>query len=230
MFLWYYQTWIVHRLNQHLRVTMIEAAAHLSLRYHNQSQTGDVIYRVYQDSAVITSIIESVILDPLLVAGMWVVATVTIFLFSPPLAVACLIAAVPVMWLVAWYTPRFQRQSRRTREATSRFTSRIQDSFAAIRMIKADPHQEKTHCFTYPLVMTIRSLSQQKGTTGKCSIQTARSMAAVTLATLAFGKLKSALMGPFCGSICRHWLFCSWCQRPADEFPWITLSSGCDLH
>lgn len=35
-----YKTWILQRINQNLRVTMIERAEHLSLRYHVQARAG----------------------------------------------------------------------------------------------------------------------------------------------------------------------------------------------
>ena len=41
----YYRTWILQRVNQYLRVTMVERAEHLSLRYHSHARTGDAIYR-----------------------------------------------------------------------------------------------------------------------------------------------------------------------------------------
>ena len=60
----YYRTWILQRVNQFLRVTMIENAEHLSLRYHNHAKTGDAIYRVYQDSAMITNLLDYLALVP----------------------------------------------------------------------------------------------------------------------------------------------------------------------
>jgi ATP-binding cassette subfamily B protein len=135
---WYYQIWIAQRINQHLRVTMIESAEHLSLRYHSQARTGDTIYRVYQDSAMVTAVIENWILDPVSMAGTWTLAIVAVFLFSPLLGLACLLASVPLIWLMVWYTPRFQRASRAARETSSNLTSRIQEVFAAIRMLKAN--------------------------------------------------------------------------------------------
>ena len=61
----YWETWIGQAINQHLRVKMIENAEHLSLRYQSHARTGDAIYRVFQDSRMISNIIASIILDPL---------------------------------------------------------------------------------------------------------------------------------------------------------------------
>ena len=58
VFVKYYMTWIFQRINQHLRLAMLERAEHLSLKYHSDSRTGDAIYRVYQDSATITNVAQ----------------------------------------------------------------------------------------------------------------------------------------------------------------------------
>ena len=137
-FLHYYYTWIIQRINQRLRVTMVEKAEHLSLRYHSHARTGDAIYRVYQDSATITSIIDTAILDPINMIWKLALAFFILWLFNPVLGLICILATVPIVVAVAWYTPRLQRLARLAREANSNLTSRIQEAFAAIRVIKAN--------------------------------------------------------------------------------------------
>ena len=137
-FLHYYYTWIIQRINQRLRVTMVEKAEHLSLRYHSHARTGDAIYRVYQDSATITAIIDTAILDPINMIWKLALAFFILWLFNPVLGLICILATVPMVVAVAWYTPRLQRLARLAREANSNLTSRIQEAFAAIRVIKAN--------------------------------------------------------------------------------------------
>ena len=137
-FLHYYYTWIIQRINQRLRVTMVEKAEHLSLRYHSHARTGDAIYRVYQDSATITAIIDTAILDPINMIWKLALAFFILWLFNPVLGLICILATVPIVLVVAAYTPRLQRLARFAREANSNLTSRIQEAFAAIRVIKAN--------------------------------------------------------------------------------------------
>ena len=137
-FLHYYYTWIIQRINQRLRVTMVEKAEHLSLRYHSHARTGDAIYRVYQDSATITAIIDTAILDPINMIWKLALAFFILWLFNPVLGLICILATVPIVVVVALYTPRLQRLARLAREANSNLTSRIQEAFAAIRVIKAN--------------------------------------------------------------------------------------------
>ena len=133
----YYGTWILQRVNQFLRVTMVERAEHLSLRYHSHAQTGDAIYRVFQDSAMITSVIERVLIEPVVAIGQMLLSFAVICLFSPLLGALYLAGVAPIVWLIAWFTPRLQVRSRLARATNGALVSRIQESFALIRVVKA---------------------------------------------------------------------------------------------
>ena len=134
----YYQVWILQRINQALRVAMIEKAEHLSLRYHSHAQTGDAIYRVYQDSAMITSVVSGVILFPIEAIGYLVFGLVMITIFSPAIGLLLVAGFIPGVWYIARYTPQLQRRSLAARQTNARLTSRIQEAFASIRVVKAN--------------------------------------------------------------------------------------------
>ena len=134
----YYRTWILQRINQYLRVTMIERAEHLSLRYHAHAQTGDAIYRVYQDSAMITNIVEKVLLQPIVATFTASFSFIVLVSFSWVLGAMFLLGVVPILLIVAWFTPRLQIRSRHARESNSQLISRIQEAFQAIRVVKAN--------------------------------------------------------------------------------------------
>jgi len=134
----YYRTWILQRINQYLRVTMIERAENLSLRYHSHARTGDAIYRVYQDSATITNVVERALMEPIVAFGQILFSLAVIWIFSPYLGVLFLAGMLPILWLVAWYTPRIQFRAERARRTNSNLTSRIQEAFAAIRIVKSN--------------------------------------------------------------------------------------------
>ena len=107
----YWETWIGQAINQHLRVKMIENAEHLSLRYQSHARTGDAIYRVFQDSRMISNIIASIILDPLEQGAGLLGAFVIIWFFSPVLGTIFTLAFIPIFLVVVWWTPRIQRLS-----------------------------------------------------------------------------------------------------------------------
>ena len=49
----YYNMWIMQRINQDLRVALLQRWHQLSLSYHSDHRTGDSIYRIYQDLSLI---------------------------------------------------------------------------------------------------------------------------------------------------------------------------------
>ncbi|MCY3840888.1 MAG: ABC transporter ATP-binding protein, partial [Gammaproteobacteria bacterium] len=91
-----------------------------------------------QDSATVTAIIDTAILDPINMIWKLALAFFILWLFNPVLGLICILATVPIVLVVAWYTPRLQRLARLAREANSHLTSGIQEAFAAIRVIKAN--------------------------------------------------------------------------------------------
>lgn len=135
---WYYMVWIFQMINQNLRVAMLERAENLSLRFHDQARTGDAIYRVYQDSATITNVLQQLVITPLRVVAWlgWGVLLVTFF--SPWLGLLCVLTAIPIVVLFKYFSPRIRRTAVRARESNSDLTSRIQEVFSAIRVIKAN--------------------------------------------------------------------------------------------
>ena len=134
----YYEAFIRHNINQNLRVAMVERAEHLSLKYHSHARVGDAVFRVYQDSAMIVNLLQEALIGPLTTLFWMGLALVTLFLLTPAVALACIAVAVPVVWLTAKYTPRISRRARENRLANSDLTSRLQESFAAIKVVKAN--------------------------------------------------------------------------------------------
>ena len=133
----YYQTWILQRVNQHLRVAMMNNAIHLSLRYHHAHQVGDAIYRVYQDSAMVVSVLQTGLIQPLILIGSFCFAMTVIAAFSPYLAGLFVLAMVPSVVLAKRMTPTLRQRSRTSRLANSALTSHIQESIQGSRLLKA---------------------------------------------------------------------------------------------
>lgn len=132
----YYHVWIMQRINQDLRVALIERWHQLSLNYHSDHRTGDSIYRIYQDSAQVTAVIGQLITCSI---GVWryLLATILVSFLSPTIGLIAITIVVPALLLAQWAMPRMRTRSLVYRAATSDITSRIQESFAAIRLIKA---------------------------------------------------------------------------------------------
>jgi ABC-type multidrug transport system fused ATPase/permease subunit len=134
---YYYQVWILQRVNQALRLDIQRRLQTLSLRFHADSQVGDAIYRIYQDSAMVTQLIDVLFLTPLFASTRFLVLLGIIALFEPWLALAFALMPVPLLLVGAWYSRRLRVGFRASREANSRLTSSIQEALAGIKVIKA---------------------------------------------------------------------------------------------
>lgn len=146
MLLPYYYIFIMQRVNQDLRMALVERWLSLSLRYHSDHRVGDSVYRIYQDSAQVTAVIGNVTqaFQLLLTYGIGVVFLAAL---DPILGTMTLsIVLLAVLW-GRWFSPRMRGRSLASREANSDFTSRVQETFAAVRVIKAygaaDAEQER---------------------------------------------------------------------------------------
>ena len=143
MLLYQYSIWIFQCINQLMRVRLIDQLQMQSLAFHSQTQTGDAIYRIYQDSAMVTSIIRSIFLDPLMFLGRYMFGLAVVAAFSPWLALILGITLIPVLFLGRFFSSRLRVAFRRARERNSRLTSWIQESMVGIRVIKATGNESQ---------------------------------------------------------------------------------------
>ena len=139
----YYMIWIFQRVNQQLRVEMLSKAEHLSLRYHSSSRTGDLIYRVYQDSATITNILQYLVLTPLRVVGWIFFASLVLLFFSPWFGLIIFVIFILMFLVSQKFVPIIRDKARLSRELNSALTSRIQENLAASRVVKANSAEEE---------------------------------------------------------------------------------------
>tara|TARA_B100000315_G_scaffold258476_1_gene310755 strand:+ start:14344 stop:16347 length:2004 start_codon:yes stop_codon:yes gene_type:complete len=137
----FYYMWIRQRINQNLRVKMMNQVQSLSLRFHANTQSGDAIYRVYQDSAMVTNIIQ-LLLDSIRDLFRFCVALLTLYLFAPQLAGMLLMITICLAILCRVMSSPMRLGFRTARETNSRLTSRIQISVAGTKVVKANGAEE----------------------------------------------------------------------------------------
>jgi ABC-type multidrug transport system fused ATPase/permease subunit len=135
---WYYNVWIWQSVNQNLRVAMVERAESLSLSYHDNARVGDAIFRVYQDSAMIVNLIQSGIFTPINAALSLIIGLFVVAMFDPWFTLVVVVVVFPVVWLSIVSTPRIRRRVLANRIANSDLTSRAQEVFAAVKVVKAN--------------------------------------------------------------------------------------------
>ena len=132
----YYNMWIMQRINQDLRVALLSRWHQLSMSYHSGHRTGDAVYRIYQDSAMVTAVIGHLIGMTLAMMSYYS-CVVLVTLLSPWLGLIAGVIVVPALLWAQWAMPRMRTRTLVYRAATSDVTSTIQESFGGIRLIKA---------------------------------------------------------------------------------------------
>ena len=132
-----YKVWILQRVNQHLRMQMVANAEALSLRHHGESEAGDAMYRVFQDSAMVTAVIDNIIVVPVIGLTTLCMQGAIAALFSPWFAFLLMTAVVTLILAVGAATPRLRRASVDAREAGAVLYNRVQETFQGVSAIKA---------------------------------------------------------------------------------------------
>jgi ABC-type multidrug transport system fused ATPase/permease subunit len=135
--LYYYQVWILQRLNQVLRIQLLERLQQLSLRFHADSKIGDALYRTIQDSAMVTQLIEVLILVPLAALGRFLFGMLVVALFDWRIALGLLALVLPLFAIAHALGRPLRVGFRAARETNAALVSRIQETLAGIRVIKA---------------------------------------------------------------------------------------------
>ena len=125
--------WVMHDL----RRTLYSHVQRLSLSFHDQKRTGDLISRATSDIDAIQSFIASgmlgVLINSLTLAGMVAVMFYLNWRFT-----LIALSVAPVLFLVVYsYTRRIKKASREVRKKEGEIVSVIQEVFSSIRVVKA---------------------------------------------------------------------------------------------
>ena len=134
----YYPAWVWQNVNHYLRVAMVEKLEYLSLSFHHSNRSGDAIYRIYQDSSMVVNVLDEVVVGPLNDIRDLFIAFLFVFAFDPILGVVCILSFIPMAVITAYATPIIRRLAVRNRVTNSNLTSRIQETFAALKVVKAN--------------------------------------------------------------------------------------------
>ena len=134
----YYRVWVMQNINQNLRLHLMGQLQHLSLKFHADNKTGDGIYRLFQDSAMVTQIIQSLVIDPVLMIVRFLIGVVVVAFFSPLLALGILLTWGPMIVLAKKMSASLRRYFLLARQMNSELTSTIQESIDGIRTIKVN--------------------------------------------------------------------------------------------
>jgi ATP-binding cassette subfamily B protein len=135
--LYYYRIWILQRVNHLLRLRLVDRLQALSLRFHSDSRVGDAIYRMYQDSAMVTQLIDVLFVTPVENLGRFLFSLGLVALWDPWMALVLALVWPFALFLGLVFSRRLRVGFRHARETNSALTSRIQETLAGIKLIKA---------------------------------------------------------------------------------------------
>jgi len=125
--------WVMHDL----RLMLYHRIQRLSLAYHDEKQTGDLLSRVTSDIDAIQSFIASGLLTAL-VNGMTLVGMVGVMFYINWRFTLIALSVAPVLFGVVFtYTRRIKKASREVRKKEGEIVSVIQEVFSSIRVVKA---------------------------------------------------------------------------------------------
>jgi ATP-binding cassette subfamily B protein len=137
MGLWYYQIAILQWVNQHLRMAIFDRLQSLSLRFHGDARIGDAVYRLFQDSAMVTQVVQVLLLVPLFGIGRFVCSLAIVAAADPRLALVLAATWPPLAIVALVVTPRLQAGFRVARARTSDLTASIEELLSSLRVLKA---------------------------------------------------------------------------------------------
>ncbi len=125
--------WIMHDL----RLTVYSHVQRLSLSYHDNSQTGDLISRVTSDIDNIQSFITTAVLGGL-INVMTLVGMIGVMFYMNWRFTLIALSIAPVLLAVVYtYTRRIKKASREVRKKEGEIVSTIQEVLTSIRVVKA---------------------------------------------------------------------------------------------
>ena len=125
--------WVLHDLRQ----TLYFHIQRLSLAYHDQKQTGDLITRVTGDIDSIQSFISSELLDAL-INSLTLVGMVGVMFYINWRFTLIALSVAPVLFAVIFrYTRRIKKAAREVRKKEGQIVSVIQEVLSSIRVVKA---------------------------------------------------------------------------------------------
>ena len=134
--------WVMHDL----RTTLYHHIQRLSLAYHDQKQTGDLISRVTSDIGAVQDFISSALLG-MVVNVLTLVGMLAVMFYVNWHFTLIALSVAPALFLVVYsFTRRIKQASREVRKKEGDVVSVVQESLASIRVIQAfarEDYEEK---------------------------------------------------------------------------------------
>jgi ATP-binding cassette subfamily B protein len=130
------------RMVNDLRTALYAHLQKLSLRFHHQQQTGDLLYRVMADTYSAQGLVMNGLL-PLGTAAVMLVGMFGIMMsYDWPLSLVALVVCPPLYLAITRINGRIQRHASASREAESALYARTETTIGAVKLVQAYGREE----------------------------------------------------------------------------------------
>src|SRR5207253_7057500 len=120
-----------------LRLTIYSHIQKLSLSFHDQKRTGDLISRVTDDIDAIQSFVMNGLLG-VLINAMTLIGMIGVMFYLNWQFTLIALSVVPVLFAMVYvYTRRIKKASREVRKKEGEITSVVEEVLSSIRVVKA---------------------------------------------------------------------------------------------
>jgi ATP-binding cassette subfamily B protein/subfamily B ATP-binding cassette protein MsbA len=131
------------RMVNDLRVALYMHLQKLSLRFHHQQQTGDLLFRVTADTYAIQGIVMNgalpLVSAALMLTGMFVV----MMRYDWVLAGVALVVCPPLYLAIRWLTARIHRHATAAKQAEADLYSRAETDIGAVKLVQAYGREDR---------------------------------------------------------------------------------------
>ncbi len=136
-FLLGYAVWILQRISNLFRVNLYTRMQELSVRFHSEEKIGDAIFRMFQDSAAIPNVIDGLIVQPVIFFPAAIGSILYLLWYDYRMALI-VVLLMPANFILGWiYADSLRAAFIGERETTALATTRIEETLASIRTVKA---------------------------------------------------------------------------------------------
>src|SRR6266536_2135756 len=128
---------LIQRTLGDIRAAIYDALQRLAFRYHDRSNTGELISRSTTDVLRLQDFLFACLFLSFDIAVALVLTVALIFATSAVLGVVTLLTLVPTIALIAFFATRHQPQWRKVHDLHGAMTTVIQENIAGVRVVKA---------------------------------------------------------------------------------------------
>jgi ATP-binding cassette, subfamily B, bacterial len=140
---WWLRTWVGEQLVLGLRTRLFAHLQRLSLAFHDSSSTAESVYRVQTDAASIDTVLVQGLLR-VVTSGLQVLALVAVTArIDGVLFLTALAGPPPMLLLARLFRGRLRSGWKAAHEQAARAMSVVQESLAAVRVVKAFGQEER---------------------------------------------------------------------------------------